>query len=262
MKIVYNGDGYECVLRDGFADADTVHERHCHPFYEIIMVVSGKIVINIENRRFTVSAGDTVFINPAEYHRISSLDGEEYRRFTLLFEESLIPSEIRGSLLSKVEESPVSCHADMSALMSHLESAVLSGEIDTYAPLIDALIVELFYTILKGEFLHEDENDLRLQKMLEYISQHETDKIKLSDVAAYAFISESAVCHIFKNKMKVSFKQYVLQKKIAHAAALIRNGASAVEASRIVGYQNYASFFKIYKKLAYELPSERKEKNK
>ncbi|MBR2965718.1 MAG: AraC family transcriptional regulator [Clostridia bacterium] len=262
MKTVYESDGYQCVLRDGFSDADTLHERHCHPFYEIIMVVSGKIVINIENRRFTVSAGDAVFINPAEYHRISSFDGEEYRRFTLLFEKSLIPSAIRDTLLLKTAKNPVTCHAEMPALMSRLESAVTSEDTAAYAPLIDALVVQLFYTILAGDFLPEDENDLRLQKMLEYISQHETEKITLSDVASYAFISESAVCHIFKSKMKVSFKQYVLQKKIAHAAALIRGGASAAEASRIVGYQNYASFFKIYKKLSYELPSERKEKNK
>lgn len=260
MKIIYEGDGYECVLRDGLADVDTVHERHCHPFYEIIMLVSGKTVINIENRRFTVSAGDTVFINPAEYHRISSFEGGEYRRFTLLFEESLIPLGIKEELLSKTTKNPVTCHADMPSLLSRLESAVLQEDRAAYAPLIDALVVELFYTILTGDFLPEDENDLRLQKMLEYISQHVTEKITLSDVAACAFISESAVCHIFKKRMKVSFKQYVLQKKIAHAAGLIRSGASAVEASRAVGYQNYASFFKIYKKLVLELPSERRAK--
>ena len=260
MKIIYEGEGYECVLKDGFADADAVHERHCHPFYEIIMVVSGKATINIENRKFTISAGDAVFINPAEYHRISAVNGEEYRRFTLLFEGELIPEAIRASLLSKIAIAPVTCHADMPSLTSRLESAVLSESPDIYAPLIDALTVELFYMILAGDFLPEDENDKRLERMLEYISQNVTEKIKLSDVAACAFISESAVCHIFKKRMRVSFKQYVLQKKIAYAATLIRGGMSAAAASRVIGYQNYASFFKIYKKLLYELPSEQRPK--
>ena len=35
---------------------------------------------------------------------------------------------------------------------------------------------------------------------------------------------------------------------------------SAAAVSRVIGYQNYASFFKIYKKLLYELPSEQRPK--
>ena len=102
MKIRFDSAKYECVLRDGFSEADTLYVNHCHPLYEIIMVVCGKIAINIENRRFAVSAGEIVMVKPAEYHIITSLDASEYRRFTLLFDPSLLPVEIREGIFSKI----------------------------------------------------------------------------------------------------------------------------------------------------------------
>ena len=261
MKIKYEGRGYECVLRDGLSESDTVYENHCHPFYEIIMVVCGKIAISIEDKRFTVSAGEIVFIRPAEYHSFFSLDEAQYRRFTLLFEDSLIPVGIRDRLLSKTEISPVCHHSDMAALFSRLDGALRRDNVEDYSRLIDAIITELFYIIADASvFSDEEDSDGILQSILEYIAEHITERVLLEDVAAHVLLSKSAVCHIFKNRMNTSPKQYILQKKITYAAGLIKKGASANEAARMVGYENYAGFYKMYKKFLSEAPSERKDR--
>lgn len=259
MKIKYEGNGYECVLRDGLSESDTVYENHCHPFYEIIMVVCGRISIVIENRRFTVSAGEIVFIRPAEYHSFHSLDQAQYRRFTLLFGETVIPTGIKNELFAKLAVSPVCRHPDMNALFSRLDGAMRQTDVGAYEPLIAAVITELIYVIADAsDFTAEDEADARLEKMLNYVAEHITGRLLLEDVAAYAMVSKSTMSHLFKSRMHTSFKKYVLQKKIAYAAGLIQNGMSANEAALLIGYENYTGFYKMYKKVLSEQPSDRK----
>ncbi len=261
MKIGYESNGYECVLRDGLSESDTVYENHCHPFYEIIMVVCGRISIVIENRRFTVSAGEIVFIKPAEYHSFHSLDQAQYRRFTLLFGEAVIPTGIKSELFAKIAVSPVCRHPDMNSLFARLDRAMRCGDITPYAQLIDAVITELMYLVADAsDFTTEDESDGRLESILDYIAEHITGRVTLDDVAAYAMISRSAISHLFKSRMNTSFKKYVLQKKIAYAAGLIQKGMSANEAASVIGYENYTGFYKMYKKVLSEQPSVRKRK--
>ena len=259
MKIKFDTKGCECTLRDGFSEADTLYVNHCHPLYEIITVVCGKIAINIENKRYNVSAGEMVLIRPAEYHSITSLDRAEYRRFTLLFDASRIPAEIRSDVIAKISQSPVCRHEQMSSFLSRLESAMCRDDASTFAPLVEAMITELFYIAYEADTLvHDCQDDMVMQTVIEYIGTHLTEKITLEDVAAHALISKSALCHLFKSRMNISMKQYILQKKIAYAAELIKNGRSASAASQAVGYENYAGFYKMYKKFLLEPPMESK----
>ena len=49
--------------------------------------------------------------------------------------------------------------------------------------------------------------------------------------------------------MKISIKQYILQKKLSYAANLIECGIRATEAAERIGYENYANFYKMYVKV-------------
>ena len=47
--------------------------------------------------------------------------------------------------------------------------------------------------------------------------------------------------------MKISVKQYVINKKLAYAVSLMREGVSATDAAAAIGYDNYSNFYKTYK---------------
>lgn len=263
MRVLHNGYGYECVLRDGAIVEKSVCESHCHPFYEIILVMSGEISINIENRSFTAADGGFAIIEPGAYHSVVPRDESEYRRVTLLFEEFVIPGGVKRVFIDRANRYPVGYHRDAPALLSRLSAAMCSegGLIDGYSELIEAIITEIFYLVCSesGEY-SEGENDRSLQLMLDYISAHITEKVSLDDVAAAALVSKFAVCHIFKSRMHTTFKQYLLQKKISYAAHLIRGGMTAGDAAKTVGYENYAGFYKVYKKFLMKAPSEKKNR--
>ena len=260
MTIRRNGYGYECVYRDGEAISSEIYESHCHPFYEIIMVVRGEVLINIENRSFSARPGALVVIKPGAYHSVVMTTALEYRRITLLFEEFFIPKGIKNRFLEKARCDFLCYHDDGIHLLSRLQRALEGqNDADEYRELVEALIVEIFYTLTSADsYSEEGETDNGLQIMLDYIAEHITERITLEEIAGVAFLSKSAVCRIFKERMHTTFKQYLLQKKIAHAASLISRGVSANEAARIVGYDNYAGFYKMYRKFLSKSPTDRK----
>ena len=260
MGTRHTGYGYELVLREGGAESSSVYENHCHPFYEIIMVIAGDVLVSIENRSFAVSSGAMVIVEPGAYHSVTVSKESEYRRMTLIFEEFVIPRGVKELFVELARRTPVCYHEDAPVLMRRLAFALCDGDgrIEDYSALIEAITVEMFYILAASDVRStEGENDKCLQLMLDYIMQHITEKISLSDLAAAAFISRSAVCHFFKDKMHTTFKQYLLQKKITYAAHLIHNGMPAEQASRLIGYEHYAGFFKMYKKFLKKAPTEK-----
>jgi methylphosphotriester-DNA--protein-cysteine methyltransferase len=48
--------------------------------------------------------------------------------------------------------------------------------------------------------------------------------------------------------MKISPKQYILQKKLALANKMIGEGISPTETAVQLGYENYSSFYRMYVK--------------
>ena len=95
----------------------------------------------------------------------------------------------------------------------------------------------------------EDTLDKTLQTVLNYIEAHLCDRLTLDAIAAVTARSKSSVCHLFKETMQVSIKQYILQKKLALASRMIREGVPPTVVAVRIGYENYGNFYRMYRKL-------------
>ena len=121
---------------------------------------------------------------------------------------------------------------------------------DFYAPLAEALMVELLYRSAQSVQTETSESeDSFLREVVAYIDEHLCEKILLDDLALRTAHSKSSLCHLFRSKMNVSPKQYILQKKMALAEQLIRDGMPPTAAALRVGYENYSNFYRLYTKL-------------
>ena len=120
-------------------------------------------------------------------------------------------------------------------------------------------MVQLLYNDVQLKDAVYSEIDETLQKIISYIDTHLDDKIRLYDLAEHAVCSESRVSHLFQEKMKISPKQYILQKKLAFAEKLIRDGMPATLAAIQVGYENYSDFYRVYRKHFGINPSKNKQ---
>ena len=117
-------------------------------------------------------------------------------------------------------------------------------------------MVQNFYEYIEArQKSTETEADAFLQRSIAYIEGHLSEKILLDDLAKLTSRSKSSFCHLFEEKMKISPKQYILQKKLALANKLIRDGVPATVAAMRVGYENYSNFYRVYKRQFQKSPS-------
>ncbi len=247
-----------CALREGANTAEKIFEKHCHPRYELIAVLEGRVGVIAEGKKAELSCGEVAIIPPLCYHSIYTDAGNNYRRITALFDKELIPCEIFDDFEAKSRERFTVSHSTLSALLDELRAALLEDEVNKFSALIESLALQVLYIYTYKELEGEEESTHpRVRRITEYIDAHICEKICLSDIADALFLSPSTVSHVFKEEMKISVKQYVLQKKLSFAAKLISEGVPAALAAERIGYENYANFYKMYKQLFGRAPSAR-----
>ena len=245
----FNGKSFSCALREGNRNEGRIFENHCHPEYELIAVLEGNVSVVIEGRKSTLRHGEAAIIPPLCYHSIYTDGKGDYKRVTALFAEELIPREMAEDFLAKTRSSLVISHRSLSPILSSLHETMLEGEIAKYESLIESCIVQILYLhTYRTSRSCEGETHPRVKLITEYIDSHITEKITLDDISQELFVSKSTLCHIFRDEMKISVKQYIIQKKLSYAARLIGEGASTASAASAIGYENYANFYKVYKK--------------
>lgn len=84
---------------------------------------------------------------------------------------------------------------------------------------------------------------------MNYIQEYITEGIGPSDVAAYLHISPSYLRTIFHRYCRYSLREYLIRRRIAHAANLLSfSDCSVAAAGAEVGYPDYTLFSKMFRK--------------
>ena len=226
-------------------DHTVLWESHCHSSFEMIAVLKGDVSIMLEGRVYRLKENQQILIPPLSYHAITVGAGGTYRRVTALFEGDAIPDVLRF----KLGERDVGIAISSSSCAETLRGLCQASDPSFYAPLAHSLMIQLFYdALLSPDRQTGMQADPFLQSALSYIDDHLGDKISLDELAAHTSRSKSSFCHLFEQKMNLSPKQYILQKKLALADKLLGEGTSPSATAARVGYENYSDFYRMYKK--------------
>ena len=254
----FKNEKIDCSFREGVKEGEYIFENHCHPQYELIAVFAGSVTVVIEGGKRELKRGEIALIPPFYYHSIYTDGRGDYTRLTALFSGSFVPNEISEDFKRRMAVQFVSSGVALVPVIDGLRYVFSESDIEKYGALIESYLIEAIYIhTYKVTAREEAKANPRVKKITEYIDAHIGEKISLEDIAASLFISKSTLCHVFSSEMKISVKQYVLQKKLSAAAKLIAGGMSASLAAESVGYENYANFYKVYKKIFGESPSGR-----
>ena len=93
------------------------------------------------------------------------------------------------------------------------------------------------------------------------IELHLAEKITRGDVAKHFFVSENTLSHIFRNNAGISFHRYVTLKRLEAAKALMDEDLQLKLVSRMVGFSDYSSFYRVFRQ-EYGLSPEQYRKRK
>ena len=247
---------FEIKYSSDKVDNSLLREIHCHAQFEIIAILEGEITVLLEGNSYKLKSNQCAVIPPLSYHTVSANRRGNYKRFTALFDSSILPIPLeecfKGNSLHISDSS--------AAQISRLRSLLDEENEGFYKPLADSLMIQMLYDCISTEEKPSSALTEQMQRIVAYIDANITKNITLDRIAQELSMSASSVSHIFKENMQVSPKQYILQKKLALANSLIRSGVSPTVVAVQVGYDNYSNFYRMYKKYFDDCPTGSKEK--
>ena len=104
------------------------------------------------------------------------------------------------------------------------------------------------------------ENDIS-KRVLEYCSEHFTEKITIKSVSEALFISQSYVSKVFSKKLCYSFREYINLLRIDKAKHLLESTDKKIlDIMLDVGFDNQSSFNRVFLGLVGMSPKEYKKK--
>ena len=122
---------------------------------------------------------------------------------------------------------------------------------------IDKGMRELSTGQFAANVMHQHSSDESLGRVMDYLSRHYSEVIRLSEVAEMVNMSESSFCRFFKQHTSKSFIDFLTDIRLGAASrALIDSSLSIAEIGYDCGFNNLSNFNRIFKKKKGVTPSE------
>lgn len=234
---------------------------HSHNFFELLCCQEGSNVeYLVGTERYRIQKGDILIIAPGVSHRpIFPADMEPYHRDVLW-----INAEFRNNLLALLSDDPQEVkHVQMlrtaGTPWEHLPDVFHRGVLESERKQFGWELAVIGNTITlfslmnrairdgNAKPMHAEKREL-LDQVMAYIEGHLEEKISLKDIARQFYVSESTVSHLFQEKMGVSFYRCVTQRRLIAAKSRIWEGESLEVVSQAVGFSDYSSFYRAFKR--------------
>jgi AraC family transcriptional regulator len=103
---------------------------------------------------------------------------------------------------------------------------------------------------VKTKIYHGGMPKYRLNRVLEFIAEHEAENIPLSQLAEIAGMSPHYFSELFRQSLKLSPHQFILRRRIERAKRLLHNPElSLLQISLDTGFQDQSHFTKVFRRL-------------
>lgn len=238
-------------------------QLHSHSFYEILYCESGNIQYLIGDKRYSIRCGDIVLIPPGVSHRPIFHEEltEPYSRIVLWVSTQFIQEMIQHFPdYMQYEQQLSSYYLIRSHYTSYeyLREFFLRGAEEAEAKRwgweralyynAGLLLTELCRIMVTKDMTLPAEKKDDLDKIISYIEHNYTSHISLEDTAKLFLISKSTLSKLFQNRLGISFYRFVTQRRLIHAKKRIEDGESLEVLGVSCGFNDYATFYRAFKK--------------
>ncbi len=243
-------------------DAKFDYPLHCHPEYEINLVIGTEGSRIISGHEEDFSDLDLVITGPyvphvwksnkKKNHTITIQFASDLKEFNImekrpfspikqLLEDSNCGIKFTGEDAVRIKDKILKL-----TQMHGFESGLAFLDIlNTMVESKQERIVDSF----NPNLIVQQAKSRRISRVCKHIEEHFSEEVTLADVAALANMSESAFSHFFKKHTRISFKTFLTNIRIAKACHLL--ASTTLTASEICyecGFNNKSNFIRIFTK--------------
>lgn len=270
MKIIYKqpqegsvfhqfGIGNCCFKQLYFEKSaeDTSKREHHHTGYELHIIVNGYQLYKIGNDEYKVNGGEFLLIPQGIKHRAVGY-APKTSKISLTFETD-------KSLPVTAKATPKAVTESIGYILEESKNrSTLSYQI------IENRIFELLMVVLRQCGFTEDtialpetREDARLSMAKQYIKDNIEYNLKVSDVAAYCYLSTKQLTRLFCDAGDITPARYIQKQKIHHIEKLLADaGMSLHDISDRMNFTSEYHFNSFFKKYAGMPPGEYRKMNR
>ena len=245
-------------------------QAHFHNIYEIYYFIEGDADYIVEGKQYPLVPNSLLLLAPHAVHGVKINNPTRYKRFTIHFNADLISIDRRSFLLSAFPDNASSRnHSVFYQDVGHFNlypffkaltdcNTLPPSLADKLRPVyIEALLAQL--VIMCSTLNHSDDHFVPSKMVVNitnYISEHISQPITLDVLCDHFFISKVHLNRIFRNAVGTTVFDYIAYKRIGIAQHLLQMGIPAKEAALQVGYNDYSTFYRAYKKITGHSPAQ------
>lgn len=240
-------------------------ELHFHPELELIYVLQGIAIQQINERSFALSKGQMAVIGPNQRHALCSGKPEilpevlviQVRLDTLpdfnWGKSRFIQAWCSGKLLFPMAlETDNSIYHDLLSLYEEYTNRNYG-----YREAITAYLLRLLVHLYRSDKAipfspnrTQQEHDLDLlADTFRLISEHYSDEtLTLAQAAQVSHLSVSHFCRLFRSATDMSYHEYLNRYRLLHADPLLQTGHTLLETALECGFGSVSSFIRNYKR--------------
>lgn len=214
--------------------------------YIIHYVLNGKGFFKTPNEEYEISAGQAFLIKPTDLVFYSASSDEPWEYIWISFE---------GDFAKNFDSFDDVFNIDGSIFNDMLRAKEYGNYMEEY---VSSLLFSLYCEVNKRNDTgtHTD----YVNRVIRYINFNYMHDTKISDIADMFNLNRMYLSRIFKEKMDMSIQEYLIYRRLHEAKKLLNKGYNVNETSQMVGYTDYFSFSKAFKKRYGTPPSKYKNK--
>lgn len=232
---------------------------HLHPHLELVVFCEGRSVAYADAERCELEPGDIFLTFPSQIHRYESTEPEGY--YLLIVDPELLPelssyfngvvptsALLKGAAEDKEILQLVMWLADSREPHTPLEREVRRGH-----------LLALFARLLSLYAFTEVPNGTSgaFRAVVEYCTKHYAGELSLSVLERELHISKYYISHLFAEKLKIGFNDYVNSLRVSHACRFLRHSdLSVTEISAKVGFSTLRTFNRAFLKQTGKTPTD------
>ncbi|TFE28626.1 AraC family transcriptional regulator [Cohnella luojiensis] len=245
---------------------DNQHHTYTQARYEIYYLISGNVDYQVEDQTYTLSPGDLLIINNREMHRPYFNSGTSYERIILFFTPEFCShyhDESYPILQYFERKKPGSFNRLPSKLVEQEQLARYFMDMEEYQrsnhPAKNVLIELAFIQLLIrmneviASHIHsfelEGDYHSKIEQIVAYLHNNLYRPLTLQHIEDTFYINRYYFSHLFKKMTGLSFKQYIIHKRIAKAIELLKLSVPPSEVCTMTGFEDYSNFYKAFKKI-------------
>ncbi|MCR5201688.1 MAG: AraC family transcriptional regulator [Lachnospiraceae bacterium] len=268
---------HKMTYEDGM---DVFFYSHWHKEFELLIVTDGNIDFTIEDRNYSLSKDDIVFINSNLMHSAFPVNGKGASFFAIDFAAQFLDSDLSSSFANKylntVSMGNVSFHEyiknDSSAWQQRLKNTLYDlficdeHDVKPYELMLKSRVFEIWNILYNNALSKKKLSKVTIKNMerftpcFEYIKENLQYDITLKQLADIIPMSEGQFCRSFKKATGYTPIQYLNRCRILYSLELLSGTNKKIsDIALSSGFENISYFNKVFLRTIGCTPKEYRE---